>query len=123
MLTKLCAKCGRLMPIGAALCDACKARQNDNGRQYDRRVRDKRSAAFYHSSQWQKVRDMALRRDGYQCQRCKARGIVCPAEEVHHIKALRVDWSRRLDLRNLVCLCHRCHMEVEKGAPGEWKKV
>lgn len=123
MLTKFCAKCGKMIPFGKPLCSTCAAKNGDRHRMYDAKVRDKRASAFYHSAQWCAVRDIVMQRDGYQCQRCKANGLVRPAEEVHHIYPLRLRWNKRLDVNNLVSLCHHCHMEVERGDPGEWKKV
>ena len=37
------------------------------------------SKAFYHSKQWQQVREYVLMRDSYLCRICGR-----PAEEVHH---------------------------------------
>ena len=114
MLTKLCAKCGRVMGLGSALCSTCKARADERHKQYDNNVRDKRSASFYASPQWIRLRDLTMTRAGYQCQRCKQQGKLTPATEVHHIVPIRVDWSKRLEMNNLMCLCHKCHMEVHK---------
>ena len=114
MLTKLCAKCGRVMGLGSALCPACQAKSESRHKQYNNNVRDKRSASFYASPQWIRLRDLTMARAGYQCQRCKQQGKVTPATEVHHIVPIRVDWSKRLDASNLECLCHKCHMEAHK---------
>ena len=114
MLTKLCAKCGRVMGLGSALCQACQAKQGNRHKQYDGSVRDKRSASFYASPQWIRLRDLTMARAGYQCQRCKQQGKLTPATEVHHIVPIRVDWSKRLEMNNLMCLCHKCHMMEER---------
>ena len=113
-LTKLCARCGAVIPIGQRYCTACQAKSQNNARQYDRRIRDKRSAAFYKSAEWMRIRDFCLHRDGYMCQECRKKGVVTAATEVHHIVPLRHDWSMRADASNLVSLCHKHHMEVER---------
>lgn len=114
MLTKLCAKCGRVMELGSALCPACQAKADSRHKQYDSSVRDKQAARFYASPQWIRLRDITLMRSNYQCQLCKQQGKVTPATEVHHKIPIRVDWSKRLDEHNLIALCHRCHMNEER---------
>ena len=114
MLTKLCAKCGRVMGLGSALCSSCKAKADERHKQYDGSVRDKRSAKFYSSEGWIRHRSKCLTEANYQCQLCKRQGRVTPATEVHHKVPIRVDWSKRLDEHNLIALCHRCHMEAHK---------
>ena len=114
MLTKLCAKCGRVMELGSALCPACQAKADSRHKQYNNNVRDKRSARFYASPQWVRLRDIVLARANYQCQVCRRAGRITPATEVHHKIPIRVDWSKRLDAGNCVAVCHRCHMMAHK---------
>ena len=115
MLTKLCAKCGRVMGLGSALCQACLATQESRHKQYDASVRDKRAARFYASTQWIRLRDAMMARAGYQCEVCKRAGRLTPATEVHHKVPVGVDWGKRLDAGNCRCLCHRCHMAAHSG--------
>ena len=115
-LTKLCARCGAVIPLGSALCKRCEAERPNRQAIYDRRVRNKRSAAFYQSADWIKLRDISMSKASYMCQECKRKGIVRPAEEVHHIVPIQTDWSRRLDPTNLICLCHKCHMQAHGGS-------
>ena len=114
MLTKLCAKCGRVMELGSALCPACQAKADSRHKQYNNNVRDKRSAKFYASQQWFDLRNVIMSRAGYQCEICKAQGRLTPATEVHHKIPIRVDWSKRLAPDNCIALCHRCHMMEER---------
>lgn len=81
-------------------------------RDYDRNRRDQRAAEFYHSPAWIATRQAVLARDHYLCQRCLKQGRITPADTVHHIVELREDWSRRLDMTNLVSLCAACHNAV-----------
>jgi len=114
MLTKLCAKCGRVMELGSALCPTCQAKSESRHKQYNNNVRDKRSAKFYASQQWFDLRNVIMSRAGYQCEICKAQGRLTPATEVHHKIPIRVDWSKRLAPDNCIALCHRCHMMEER---------
>ena len=114
MLTKLCSKCGCVMGLGSALCPACLDKAESRHTHYDANVRDKRSAKFYTSSQWIRLRDLMMMWAGYQCEACKAQGKLTPATEVHHKIPIRVDWSKRLAPDNCIALCHSCHMNEEK---------
>ena len=39
---------------------------------------------FYAGRKWRKFRKLALKRDNFECQRCKKLGFVVKAECVHH---------------------------------------
>ena len=71
---------------------------------------------LYHSPEWAHVREQALRRDHYLCQRCLSLGRVTPAVIVHHVVHLTPgnvnDPRIALDLSNLTCLCRDCHAIV-----------
>ena len=68
---------------------------------------------FYKSQRWQHVRDYVMRRDQWLCQDCLQRGVITPAEEVHHIIPLQpeniIDPSITLNEENLISLCRECH--------------
>lgn len=64
---------------------------------------------FYHSSDWQAVRQAVLERDHYLCQVCMRRGVVKQATTVHHLIPLRADYAKRLDMDNLETICQACH--------------
>ena len=74
---------------------------------------------FYKGTNWQQLRDTIMKRDGYLCQDCKARGKITPAEEVHHIIELTPnninDASITLNPDNLVSLCRECHRQRHTG--------
>lgn len=111
MLTKFC-RCGKLIPYGQSLCADCKAKQPQRHKLYDAHARNQQSAAFYKSAAWLRLRDTMMMASNYQCTVCRSLGVVMPADEVHHIIPIDIDWSKRLDADNLVCLCHRHHMEA-----------
>jgi 5-methylcytosine-specific restriction enzyme A len=75
------------------------------------------SASRGYDSRWQVVRVQALKRDCYLCQLCKREGRITLASEVHHMAPLAENPARRLDLENLISVCHGCHQrETAKEA-------
>ena len=68
---------------------------------------------FYATQAWRNARNAAIKRDSGLCQDCLEKGLVVPAEEVHHIIELTpeniTDESIALNLDNLICLCRECH--------------
>lgn len=69
--------------------------------------------SFYKSKAWQETRAWVLHRDGMACVRCRERGLIIPAEEVHHIIHLTKDniGDKKISLNpdNLISLCYSCH--------------
>ena len=68
------------------------------------------------TKRWARLRVAALRRDGWACVRCGARGRL----EVDHVQPVRDAPGRAYDLGNLQCLCKPCHAAktaVEVGLP------
>lgn len=72
------------------------------------------------SSTWQRLRLSYLKAHPL-CERCEAKGLTVPAEEIHHIipiaNELGYTRMRRLayDPRNLQALCRDCHHEIHEG--------
>lgn len=114
MLTKLCARCGRIMSLGSTYCSSCKEKMESRHSCYDRSIRDKQARAFYTSPTWRRLREKAMLRSGGMCERCADRGVIRPADEVHHKVPIGTDWGRRLEEDNLICLCHACHMAAHR---------
>ena len=82
------------------------------------------SKAFYHSKEWQQVREYVLMRDSYLCRICGQ-----PAEEVHHKIHLTPGnlYDPRVSLNpdNLISLCKDCHFKehVADKINGKNQKV
>lgn len=108
MLMHRC-RCGVLIPISKARCDKCAKHKDESAKIYDTNIRDKRSAKFYHSKEWRKLRDLKIEAEHGLCEECGE-----PATEVHHIVSIKEDWSQRLTYRNLKALCHSCHKKATK---------
>lgn len=81
-------------------------------RYYDRYERDQEAKSFYNSAAWLRVRERALIRDRYLCQRCLRDKRITPADMVHHIIPIRKDWKLRLTLSNCESICHSCHNKI-----------
>ena len=69
--------------------------------------------SFYNSKKWKRCRALYLSVHPY-CERCLARGIVTPAEHVHH--KVYIDTPEKvndpfysLNADNLEALCEPCH--------------
>ena len=63
------------------------------------------SRAIIRTRRWKALRQEALRRDGWQCVQCGARGRL----EVDHRKPVRTHPELAFELTNLQCLCPSCH--------------
>lgn len=70
---------------------------------------------FYNTITWQNVRNEIMKRDHYLCQDCLRKGLIVPAEEVHHIIPLTPenikDEGISLGADNLISLCRNCHRD------------
>lgn len=64
---------------------------------------------FYKTTRWKSKRDKILKRDEYRCQECKRYGKTTEATTVHHIYPLLEYPLLRLETRNLISLCSKCH--------------
>lgn len=71
---------------------------------------------LYDSKAWKDTRKAYTQSVGGLCERCMSKGIVTPAEVVHHKVPLTEDnandTSVSLDWQNLQALCRKCHAEV-----------
>ena len=92
------------------LAQAIRAQQ---AKQYDQTERDPEAVAFYHSKQWQKVRDYVYARDLATCQVCG--NVVTNRKIIDHIVPLKLCTAKQaLDSSNLWTLCYRCHFRKTK---------
>ena len=68
---------------------------------------------FYKSTQWQTCRAAYAASVGYLCERCLKKGLITPADAVHHIIELTPENINNpeisLNEKNLVSLCRDCH--------------
>lgn len=85
-------------------------KERDNYYRHHRK--DKREQQFYNSKEWKKVREVRWQMDNGLCQECIKYNKITLADAVHHIVELKEDWSKRLDIDNLMCVCDRCHNNI-----------
>lgn len=87
--------------------DAGKQVRKDHQAYYNHVRRDPEANTFYHTKQWQSVRDYVYSRDMATCQVCG--NAVTDRKIVDHIHPLKVSNEERLSQDNLWTLCYRCH--------------
>ena len=80
---------------------------------------DSNSAKYYNSIQWKRLRNYYIRRHPL-CEECLSKGIVKPAEEVHHKLIIlggiteEERWERLTNEDNLMSLCKECHDKIHR---------
>lgn len=77
---------------------------------------------FYKSREWLDLRQLALRRDNYECQMHRAKAKYHHAQCVHHLREVKPYPHLALTLDNLMSLCNVCHNEVH-GRVGSQPRV
>ena len=70
-------------------------------------VRGKR---LHYGGTWSRL-SRTVRENNPMCQRCQKE----PSVEVHHIVPFAIDPRLKLDPRNLLAVCRRCHEQLEHG--------
>lgn len=112
MLWHMC-RCGACIPQNISICTSCAAGQSRH-MEYNRFRRNKRTAAFYVSVDWRKVRADVLRLyDGLDIYACYIQHKIVTADMVHHIIPIEEDWSKRFDKTNLLPLSSANHGVIE----------
>lgn len=78
-----------------------------------------KATGFYNSGAWKHTRRNYKQSVGGLCERCLAKGIIAPAEVIHHKIELTPDNIKDLNISlgwdNLQALCRQCHAEVHSG--------
>ena len=81
---------------------------------------------FYNSRAWKNTRQNYRQSVGGLCERCLSKGIITPAEVVHHKTPLTkdniTDLSLSLGWSNLQALCSKCHAEVHEELKNKKKR-
>ena len=74
--------------------------------------------AFYQSQAWKETRKAYAASVGGLCERCRAKGLIVPAEIVHHKIHLTpdniTDPNISLAWSNLEALCRQCHGDAHR---------
>ena len=123
MLKKIC-RCGKVIPYNLKVCDECKCRieleRKQNIKYYKKATyeRDSKYNNFYKSKEWNSVRQLAIIRDHALCKDCLDKNTITSYNTVHHIIPIKEEWSKRLDIDNLICLCESCHQKRHNKMKG-----
>ncbi len=114
MIYKRCSRCGKRIPEGQQ-CSCIKAVNKLRHKEYDKYSRDQKSKAFYQSKEWIDARARAIELDdGIDVYAYMTSGQIMAADTVHHIIPLKDDWSKRVDINNLMSLSHSSHSTIER---------
>ena len=122
-LKKIC-RCGKVIPYNLKACDGCKCKieleRKQNTKHYTKATyeRDSKYNKFYKSKVWNSVRQLAIIRDHALCKDCLAKNTITSYNTVHHIIPIKEDWSKKLDIDNLICLCESCHQKRHNSMKG-----
>lgn len=80
---------------------------------------------FYSSKAWKECREAYKKSKGRLCERCLAKGLIVPAEIVHHkiyIGPENIGDPRvTLNWDNLEALCRDCHADEHAGRVRRFK--
>lgn len=79
-------------------------------RQYNRTKRDPELVKKY-DGRYKKLRNLYIQQHPL-CEACLKRGLLTPAEEVHHI--VPVKWGGKHSFENFMALCQSCHTKIER---------
>ena len=74
---------------------------------------------FYKSKAWKQCAAAYRKSQGNLCEICRAKGLIVPAEIVHHRVHITPetisDPEIVLQWSNLQCVCRKCHAELHGG--------
>lgn len=79
----------------------------------------KRADPFYKSGRWEHLRDIILRRDGYQCQVSKRYGRQVQANTVHHIFPREIYPEYQWQAWNLISVSGKTHDKLHDRVTGD----
>ena len=74
---------------------------------------------YYKSGRWLHLREVILRRDGYQCQEARRYGRHVPATTVHHVFPREAFPEYQWEAWNLVSLSDAAHERMHNRATHE----
>lgn len=116
-LLKLC-RCGKKISIGEKYCNECNIKveqsKRDSNKHYDKHIRNKRSTEFYHSKEWINLRVFVLDKyKGIDLYAYYIENEIKVADTVHHIEEIKDNWSRRLDISNLMPVSSSSHNTID----------
>jgi len=89
-----------------------------------RKVRDKEYTGFYHSPEWQRMRDYIIKRyDGIDLYAFDIDHKIVSATMVHHIVEIKESFMSRLNISNLIPLSDTSHAKINTMYQSDKKKT
>lgn len=86
--------------------------------------KDPKYAKFYSSTAWKRFREIAFSKHGIYCHECLKKNRYVVADTIHHKVEVRVDFSKRFDIDNVIPVCSSCHNKIHEDIKsGSTKKV
>lgn len=122
-MKKICPRCeDKIIDYKDKYCPECTIimdkHKQDTRKQYNKEIRqgkDKKYTDFYISKEWINTSNIVRNKYHGLCLMCLLKdNIVNVCDVVHHIIEIRTPtgWTYRLDISNLIPLCHRHHNEL-----------
>lgn len=114
--------CNRIIPGNKKYCEEheryfAELKKNKNKR-YDTKVRhqrDKQYTMFYHSDEWETLRDYIIKTyKGLDLFAYYIENRIISANTAHHIVELKDDWSLRLTAGNIFPVSDESHRKIHK---------
>jgi hypothetical protein len=112
-------ECKRIVDYGQRYCDVHQQlsdqKQQQSNKDYDNSRRTDREWLFYKTNAWEQTRCHILSRYNYMdLYSYYVEHIIVQANTVHHIVEVRDDWSKRLDVNNLIPCTNGTHTRIHK---------
>lgn len=128
-LMKFCNRtgCKEVVPLGVKYCKVHtidKAAENrERHKEYDAHCRNQKAKAFYNSTAWKVMRTKVLARDNHiDIYLYVTKRQIVQADTVHHIIELLEDYSKRLDMDNLISVSEETHSMISKAYKDDAKR-
>lgn len=128
-MLKLCPYCGIKMNYNDKDCkNKCKSKNTKQRvKRYDKNIRNsnsnKKHTQFYNSKEWKRIREYVMNEyNGLCLYSLIVHNEIVKADLVHHINEIKDSWEDRLELNNLVPLCHSRHNELHSDYGEEQVK-
>lgn len=130
--------CNRIISGNKRYCteheEYFKLLKTEHNQRYDkkiRRIRDKKYTVFYHSGEWERLRDTVIKKyKGLDLFAYYIENSIVAATIGHHIIELKEDWSKRLTIDNIIPVSDRSHKKLhllykqdKKGTQELLKKI
>lgn len=117
-----CSRCGKRVPQGS-VCECSKQRYKE----YNKKVRQSKDniqyTRFYNSPEWKRLSQYIKIKYKHLCVMCLIKNHeINLSDAVHHIEEIRECWEERLDEKNCIPLCHRCHNSIHIDYTNNIKK-